>query len=603
MNAVETARYVDSGTPDGIERFLEDLLDEMALTDREYHHLDLSIPLTAAIIGAVLRSGQRHEKVLLVGGTSLLAEALLRLDVELEIWRLPHSMLSAASETRVSRQVTPDCLSDVEFAHGSYGLVILPFVVESIADSARVFLRRVRDSLQDGGQIVLATRNQARMDSRLAALVGRPAPQRRAAGSMSLSWPAQATQTEYHKHELVELARGAALRVERCSFVDGARLFLELEPMTIESYTARKLGQAARRLQPSMRDTILFQLVPRPGDDGPLESTPHVTAAVSAVSGGERLRQALAALEEQTYPRDRYDVIVLHDGRDDGVHAIVDAVRLKSTISIRELVEQATEGAMSRNQALRETRAAIVGHTDDSCILPADWIEAAVLRFDEDTAAVTGPVFAGPDSHPKYMDVPGTRPDPAERERWRTDLFPISNVFYRSSAARAIGGFNEGFGFGSGTNAAFGWDGDLAWRLHRAGWRVRFCETLAISTVFRGPASAPALANVRRAEELVGAYDAVPSSRLELVANVFASRQTMYFDALLLGAGLAVLRRNRVWLLLSIPWFSQVSRRVGLWPPRKWLPSGTVVAKIGGLHLLWFAGFIKGSIRSRRIVL
>jgi glycosyltransferase involved in cell wall biosynthesis len=601
VRSVATPAYSDASVERGVTRFLEDVLDEMQVTDREYHHLNLSVPLTSSIVESVLRAGARNQRVLLIGGTMLLGEALLRLNVDLEIWRLPQSLLSPATEARVSRQVTAECLTETDVPEGSYGAVILPYVIESMPDHVVEFLRRARIGLADGGRVIVATRNQSRMENRIAALLGRPIAGRRQAGSLSLSWPSLPVYREYHRTELTQLTRDAGLKIERADVVDGSRLFLELEPMPIESYLLRKAGQAVRGAARAMRDTIVLELTARPGDDGPLPAMPDVSVAVSAVNGGDRLRETLTALQEQTYPRDRYEIVVLHDGRRAEVRAIVAEARSGGGARVRELVEDAIEGAAIRNQALREARAPIVAHTDDSSILPGDWIEAGVMRFDDDTAAISGPVFAGPDSHPKYLDVPGTRPDPAERERWRTDLFPIANVFYRTSAARAVGGFDDPRR--PGEAPAFGWETDLAWRLERAGWQVRFCETVATSTVFLPPASPSPMEQVRRAEQMPAAYARTPEVRSQLVGGIFASRQTMYFDALLAGAALSVWRRNPRWLVASVPWFGQVSRRFGVWPPRKWAPSAKVVGKIGAYHLLWLAGFIKGSIKARRIVL
>lgn len=602
MRSIATPAYSNASVENGVTRFLEDVLDEMQVTDREYHHLNLSVPLTSAIVETVLRCGGRNRRVLLIGGTMLLGEALLRLNVDVEIWRLPHSLLSPATEARVSRQITIECLTETDVPEGAYGAIILPYVIESMPDHVVEFLRRARLGLADGGRVVVATRNQSRMENRIAALLGRPFSARRAAGALSLSWPALPVYREYHRSELAQLTRDAGLKIDHADVVDGSRLLLELEPMPIEAYLMKKAGQAVRSRASSMRDTILLELSARPGDDGPLPAMPDVSVAVSAVNGGDRLRATLAALQEQTYPRDRYEIVVLHDGRRSEVRTIIAEARSQGGAPVRELVEDAVEGAAIRNQALRETRAPIVAHTDDSSILPGDWIEAGVMRFDDDTAAISGPVFAGPDSHPKYFDVPGTRPDPAERERWRTDLFPIANVFYRTSAARAAGGFDDRLHRAT-TGPAFGWETDLAWRLERAGWQVRFCETVAISTVFRPPASSSPMEQVRRAEQMPDAYARMPEVRSQLVGGVFASRQTMYFDALLAGTALSVWRRNPKWLIASVPWFGQVSRRFGVWPPRKWAPSTKVVGKIGAYHLLWLAGFIKGSIKARRIVL
>jgi hypothetical protein len=595
VKVVATPRHPAAVASGNAVRFLEDVLDELQITDREYHHLNLSIPLSASIVDSALRTVRSGERVLLVGGTTLLARALMRLDVDLEIWRFPQSHLVAGTESRVTSDVTPHSLADMDIQAGNYSLVILPFVVESVSSDVANFLRRMRASLAPGGRIVIATRNQARMGTRIAAMLGRPFATKSPAGPFSLSWPNLPIYREYHGSELIAATRRAGLQAEQCQYIDASRLFLELEPMPIEAYVAKKVAGAVRRLAPSMRDTLLLELSSRPGDDGPLPATPDVSVVLGAVSGGNALRNVLNALKEQTYPADRYEIVVLHDGRED-VRTVVAEALANSPVAVRELVGDAVDGAPDRNRALQDVRAPIVGHTDDSALLPRDWIEAAVMRFDDDTAVVSGPVFAGPDSHPKYFDVPGTRPDPAERERWRIDLFPIVNVFYRTSAVRAGGGFNPRVG-------TVAWPPDLAWRMERAGWRSRFCETLSIASVFRGPERFSPLDEVRRASDLPRLYARVPELRTELVGGLFASRQTMYADVLLAGAALAVSRRNPKWLVAAVPWLAQVSRRFGLWPPRKWIPSSRVITKMGVLHILWLAGLVVGSIRVRKVIL
>jgi hypothetical protein len=595
VKVVATPKHPAAVASGNAVRFLEDVLDELQITDREYHHLNLSVPLSASIVECALRTVRSGERVLLVGGTTLLARALMRLDIDLEIWRFPQSHLVAGTESRVTSEVTQYSLADMDIQAGNYSLVILPFVVESISGDLTDFLRRMRASLAPGGRIVIATRNQARMGTRIAALLGQPFATKSPAGPFSLSWPNLPVYEEYHGSELIAATRRAGLQAERCQYIDASRLFLELEPMPIEAYVARKAAGAVRRLAPSMRDTLLLELSSRPGDDGPLPSAPDVSVVVGAVSGGHDLRTVLNDLKQQTYPADRYEIVVLHDGLE-GARAVVAEAQANSPVTVRELVGDAADAVPGRNRALQEVRAPIVGHTDDSALLPRDWIEAAVMRFDDDTAVVSGPVFAGPDSHPKYFDVPGTRPDPAERERWRTDLFPIVNVFYRASVVRAVGGFDRRIG-------TVAWPTDLAWRVERAGWRSRFCETLSISSVFRGPERFSPLDEVRRAAELPRLYARVPELRTELVGGLFASRQTMYMDVLLAGAALTVTRRNPKWLVAAVPWLAQVSRRFGLWPPRKWIPSSRVITKMGVLHVLWLAGFIAGSVRARKVIL
>jgi hypothetical protein len=244
----------------------------------------------------------------------------------------------------------------------------------------------------------------------------------------------------------------------------------------------------------------------------------------------------------------------------------------------------------------------ISAHTNDSCRLPADWIEAAVLRFDEDTAIVSGPVFALEDSDPRFLQVPGLRPEPADNEIWRDDLFPACNVFYRTAVAVDAGGFSRKFETDDG-GAAAGWDTELAWRLQRLGWRAQFREEAFAFRSFPRPPGRRVFAEHKKASEIPQMYARIPRLRGQLLGGVFASKSTMYFDLLLAGAALAASRRRWPWLLAALPWLGLISKRVDVWPPTQWRHSARMGARLGALHLAWLTGFLRGAIKAKRIVL
>jgi|GEM_PF-2005851 hypothetical protein len=604
-----TAATAPASTPltlAGARRFAEDVLDGLDITERAYHHLHFSLPLVAELVHRAARLMPRG-RLLLVGGNALLAECLVRLGYGLEVWQFPGTYLTGALAPLVSRCLRLEDLEDAGLPRGAYRLVIVPLVLESLPGSPEGFLRSLRRAIAPGGRALVATANQSALGVRLAAAVGRPFFPRPEEAAISLSWPALPRRRLYHRDELVDVCRRAGFQTLRCDYIIGERAFLEMEPLNVQDYAFRKLRRLLAWGMPSMRDVIVAELAPRLGeaDDAASSGQPVVSVIVSVNQGGRRLRETLGSLLHQSYPPRLYEVIVLHDGSCEEASTTVAEMGAVGRCSVRELLLPRTEGPTARNRAMAEARGQVCAHTDDSCNLPEDWLKSAVAWFDEDTAVVSGPVFALPGSEPRYLSVPGTRPDPDDKGFLSQVLFPITNVFYRTTAALASGGFDSSLAGGQ-EELSFGWDTELAWRLQRCGWRVRFREEVYQFRLFPptgGRREWPAR-QMRQASDLPRLAAAVPEfGSKALTAGLFASKQTLYFDLALTGFLATAVTRRWPWLLLALPWLGVVSQRVDLWPPGEWPGSARTVARIGVRHLVWLAGLLRGSLRARRLVL
>ncbi|HEY5625003.1 MAG TPA: glycosyltransferase, partial [Dehalococcoidia bacterium] len=528
--------------------------------------------------------------------------ALLAMGYNLDVWQFPNQSLSEEMKGCVTAVVTPDSLAECDPPQGEYRAIIVPFVLESMTSPPAHFLGELKKGLSAQGSVIVATGNQTRLETRLAAIAGKSFAFRRKAPRLSLSWSALPTVHLFHRDDLMNAGREAGYQVRGCQYVTSNRLFLELDVMPIEQYAVRKAGDYLQRAIPSMRDTIILELEARVPDDSAWTDDPKfVSVFVSAVNGADRLRSTLKALLEQTYPADLYEIVVVHDGsRPDVYEAIEETSGAK--VAVRGFVAQHIEGPSLRNSVMAQARGQISAHTDDSCRQPADWIEAAALGFDANTAIVSGPVFALGDSDPRFLNVPGLRPEPADDEIWRDDLFPITNVFYRTGVAVAAGGFSRRFEEGEG-RAAAGWDAELAWRLRRMGWQARFREEVFTFRSFPGPAGRRLRAEHKTASELPAMYAAVPELKGRLLGGLFASKSTMYFDLMLVGVALAARQRRLPWMLAALPWLGMISKRLDVWPPTQWRHTARMGARMGALHLAWLAGFIKGSIKAKKVVL
>ncbi|MGF1475806.1 MAG: glycosyltransferase [Geminicoccaceae bacterium] len=107
-----------------------------------------------------------------------------------------------------------------------------------------------------------------------------------------------------------------------------------------------------------------------------MDQHPSVAVIIPHLNDPVRLRLTLEALASQTYPEDRFEVIVVDNGSREPVEPVIDAFP-----GVR-LVHQPVPGCGSaRNGGVDASSSDILAFTDADCIPEADWLERAVRRF------------------------------------------------------------------------------------------------------------------------------------------------------------------------------------------------------------------------------
>lgn len=160
---------------------------------------------------------------------------------------------------------------------------------------------------------------------------------------------------------------------------------------------------------------------------------PDLSVVIPTCGRPELLARCLAALERQTLPRERFEVIVVEDRLREGP-------------------------AAARNRGWRRARAPIVAFTDDDTEPDADWLRHGLAAFGVGVDAVAGRV---------RMPIP-ERPTDYERDAQGLERaeFVTANCIVRRAMLERVGGFDERF------RLAWREDSDLHFRLLRAGARI-----------------------------------------------------------------------------------------------------------------------------------
>lgn len=160
---------------------------------------------------------------------------------------------------------------------------------------------------------------------------------------------------------------------------------------------------------------------------------PLVSVVVPTCGRPALLARCLQALESQSLPAERYEVIVSEDRERHGP-------------------------ASARNRGWRRARAPIVAFTDDDCVPDRDWLRRGLEAFSAGTDAVRGRIV---------MPLPDS---PTDYERDARGLeraeFVTANCFVRKPMLEAIGGFDERY------RLAWREDSDLHFALLRRGARI-----------------------------------------------------------------------------------------------------------------------------------
>jgi glycosyltransferase involved in cell wall biosynthesis len=260
----------------------------------------------------------------------------------------------------------------------------------------------------------------------------------------------------------------------------------------------------------------------------------RVSVVVPSRGRALRLRWLLNALEEQSLPREEWEVIVVHDD---------DYGDLLAThpVGVREIVAPPCGPALKRNLGWRAATAPLIAFTDNDTRPPADWL---------------GNVVAAAARHPGAIVQGATRPDPDEADLLRAPharsvtIDPPSlhaqtcNIAYPRAVLQALDGFDAEALPGIG-----GEDADLAFRARAAG--VAYVAAPEVLT-FHMVETPGLIARARfgwRWRQLPAMARRHPALREH---GIFWKARHRWF--LVAALGVLGARRHPAALLLALPW-------------------------------------------------
>lgn len=271
----------------------------------------------------------------------------------------------------------------------------------------------------------------------------------------------------------------------------------------------------------------------RPAD---VSAAPFISVVIPTQARLDLLRNCLCSLLAQTYPADRYEVIVVEDGTGDGrLTGLLADLSATTGVSLRHVVNPGEGPAAARNSGWRVAQGSIIAFTDDDVLIDRDWLAEGARVFQDGVAGVAG-----------RTEVP-LPPRPTDYQRnvggLATSRFITCNVFYRKDSIGEIGGFDERF------RRAYREDTDLVFSLREKGLRLAECDTALVS---HPPRQARWLSSVH--EQSRQMYDALLYKKHPVLFRQSIRRRAPYHYYAVtlgyLGLPLAILTQN--WLMVTL---------------------------------------------------
>jgi hypothetical protein len=260
-----------------------------------------------------------------------------------------------------------------------------------------------------------------------------------------------------------------------------------------------------------------------------------------------RLRWLLNALDDQTFPAPRYEVLVAYDSSAADTERLLRTHPLGLTGRLREVRSERGSPSVMRNAAWQAARAPLILFTEDDCRPAADWIEHAVTT----ARARPGAIVQG-----------RTRPDPDEGTLLRaapwvetmvidppTVWAQTCNIAYPRELLERVGGFDVGFGDRVG---GVGEDTDLAMRAQAAGASVVAAPEMLVYHGVEVLWLLEKLRSLSRWQQMAWLVKRHPELRRHVFGRVWLKREHAALVAA--AAAPALARRHPVALVIALPW-------------------------------------------------
>jgi len=199
-------------------------------------------------------------------------------------------------------------------------------------------------------------------------------------------------------------------------------------------------------------------------------SRPFVSVIIPVYNDTDRLVQCLQSLESQSYPSQRYEVVVVDNGSTEAVEP-----RLGEFSHAVAAHETRPGSYAARNRGIEIARGDVLVFTDADCLPARDWLEAgisAMTGLDAPLLAGRIDVFPARENEPNAVELYEMNYAFSPQDHAQAGIAATANLFTRRSVMDEVGNFDPSL-------KSFG---DASWtaRAVSAGYVVTYCDAARV---------------------------------------------------------------------------------------------------------------------------
>ncbi|MCX7625866.1 MAG: glycosyltransferase [Candidatus Sumerlaeaceae bacterium] len=195
---------------------------------------------------------------------------------------------------------------------------------------------------------------------------------------------------------------------------------------------------------------------------------PTVSVVVPVLNGLPTFSTLLRGLEQQTFPRASWELIIVDNGSTDGTRELAEDFARRHSWAQVVLAERRGPSA-ARNVGVESARGSIIAFIDSDCIPGPTWLEELISVFADRTVWAAGGLLksAAPTTITEAFSARQeilNQEDFFKERPFKPPFLLTANFAVRRAVFKRVGMFNESLRVGE--------DADFCWRILEAGGKL-----------------------------------------------------------------------------------------------------------------------------------
>lgn len=195
-----------------------------------------------------------------------------------------------------------------------------------------------------------------------------------------------------------------------------------------------------------------------------------VSVVIPTYNRKEQITKTLISLFNQIYPKNKYEIIVVDDGSNDGTEMVIKELIKTSPCKIKYYKQKNKGPAAARNLGISKAEGDLILFTDDDCILTESWIDNIISGYTSPRiGGVGGPLKISANENniiSQYYSFHKINETPPFINNDELAFLITGNASYKKDLLIKVGGFDETF------NAPGGEDPELSYRIRKLAYTL-----------------------------------------------------------------------------------------------------------------------------------